>query len=233
MKEEDKNIIYKFLKSSGIGKVKTSLDCIDGTLFLVKRRSGHWIIWINNVTFDRISKVLLNSSLKLGEYALASVIPGGHIARMAIRSSFPKAPSKNLYFSANFYEVSFDIQKVEINSDGTLGKIVDISKESLNKITDGIDSILKMTIPSLSLKKDKIPSNQPPKEKQSLTAFKIKISDILYYILTENEKNIEGNLKEWLNSMTNQFITFNKEDAENFLKEVKKSKFSFREHVEE
>ena len=90
MKEYDKNLIFKFLKTSGIGKVKSSLDCIDGTLFLVKKRSGHWIVWINNATFDNISKILLNSSLKLGEYALASVIPGGHLARMAIRSSYPE-----------------------------------------------------------------------------------------------------------------------------------------------
>lgn len=233
MREHDKNLIFKFLKTSGIGKVKSSLDCIDGTLFLVKKRSEHWIVWINNATFDKISKILLNSSLKLGEYALASVIPGGNLARMAIRSSYPEAPNKNLYFSANFYEVSVEIQKIEINSDGTLGKIVDISKDSLNKITNGIDSILKMTIPSLSIKKDKTSSSQSPKEKQSLTAIRIKISDILYHLLTSSDKKIEGNLKERLNSMIYQFVTFNKEEAENFLREVKKSKFSFREKEEE
>lgn len=224
MKEKNKRAIHRFLKANGMGKVTCQVDCIDGTLFLIKKSKQNWIVWIHRNTFDKINRILLDSSLRWGEQALSSLIPGGTVSWSILRRSLPSPPNQNMYYSSSFY--SLKLQMIEIQKDGTIGKIA----EGIGKITSGLDDAVKKSFSLIGRSQEDVSSTQSNAKPNSneikpITALKLQIQDIVYRIMIENTENIERTVKTWLNNMVYNFITFDTNQADIFLKEVKKSKF--------
>jgi hypothetical protein len=221
MKDKHKQVISVFLNKTLKGRVLSSIDCIDGTLFLVKRRHFHWLVWIHKETFTTVVESLMRSTVKFSELLAWSAIPGDNLIRPVIKRSLPSAPSHNLYLSSELYLVRYSL--LEINRDGSLGKILTQSLDGITKISTGVSSFVKKTFIGDESAQPEKPSYNSKIAKE-YAAVRIQLQDRLFYALNK-QKLLDKTIKGIVTQTSYSFVTFNKQEAINFLSEVKKAKF--------